>query len=596
MIGFKRFIRTACFFLAIALLLVYGMTAFITSDDKVIASEKVRNENYVLQMPSDGLALGTVDKYSTKDASGNITAMNFPTDGSGNIDFDAINSDVETYLSNYFTGTNVGRAFFNVNYARSMVHSEVMDTQAYNVGLQEDGSIDKTQKEAITCPTDFPAVQYYWYTLQENIDIIDMAIDYANSNGVEAWASFRMNDHHYSWVDNINASFKTKYASTWGVNGGNLYVDYTLDVVQQTYLNYVKEVATNYDIYGVDLDFLRTAPYMTSVTPENILKLNSFVKSVKEAMIEIGEQKGRDIKVSARVFATEEINLSYGLDVAQWIADGAVDIVTVANFYQPVAFDLPIKEWRESIDARNVNGNDYVLLAGLDWAVKSNTNYYLAMTPAHTRGFVTSAYQNGADGIYLFNMFYLDGFFAEETVISADGTAKINNIFKERMMASDSLESAYSGLRRYTYGYYSTFEDAFPNLPKVVNSYNTTSFKVQTGLAPEQGYFMIAIGLDHNYAGYDQNNLAVTVNGKPLKQIGDMPRSNSFTYAQATSEIGIRHLTQTSKRLVQFVVTDLSIIKDGHNVINVINRSDKPQCITWLEVFVDNTMGSTPVA
>lgn len=552
-----------------------------------------RNINNVLQMPCDGLAYNTLDQYATAESGSNLSDLTFPTvEGTEEIDTAQIRKNVEEYLSNYLSDTQVGRVFFNVNYTRSAVPSDVFDTFAYDVGIQADGTVaTDAKKTLIEKPTQFKDVQYFWYALQNDIDLIGMGIDYVNEQDVESWASFRMNDHHYPTDTTINASFRYNYASTWGVNGSSAYMDFTVEEVQTCYLNYIKEVVTNYELDGVELDFLRTAPYMSSVNEENIQILNDFVKRIKEEVTAIRP----DMKVAVRVYATEEINLGYGLDVAQWVADGSVDMVTVANFYMPTSFDLPIEEWRASIDERNTAKHDYVILAGLDWGVKSNPNYYLAMTPAHTRGFVSAAYANGADGTYLFNMFYLDGYFATEYKISEDGALTSENIFKERMMASDSLESAESGLRRYTYSYLSTYDKYWTTMPRKLMGNSSTAFEVQTGTAPEAGYYVVAIGLDDAYAGYDENNLTVTLNGKPMQQIGDMPRSADLPAKDVTSELQSKHLTEVAPRFVQFAVTDLNDIKDGHNVINVTNKSGKTQNILWVEVFVDGTENATPV-
>lgn len=573
---------------------VVGVSSVIEKGNtRTVEAATERNVNNVLQMPCDGLAYNTLDQYTVAESGSNLSDLTFPTvDGTDEIDTSQIRKNVEDYLANYLSDTQVGRVLFNVNYTRSAVPSEVFDTFAYDVGVQSDGTVAaNAEKTPIAKPTQFKDVQYYWYALKNDIDLIGMGIDYVNAQDVESWASFRMNDHHYPSDTTINASFRYNYASTWGVNGSSAYMDFTVEEVQTCYLNYIKEVVTNYELDGIDLDFLRTAPYMSDVNEKNMQTINEFMKRIKKEITEIRP----NMKVAVRVYATEELNLGYGLDVAQWVADGSVDVVTVANFYMPTSFDLPIKEWRASIDKRNVEKNDYVILAGLDWGVKSHPYYYIAMTSAHTRGFVSAAYANGADGTYLFNMFYLDGYFATEYKISEDGALTSENIFKERMLASDSLESAESGLRRYTYGYLSTYSDYWSTIPRKLSGYSSTSFEVQTGTAPEEGYYMVAIGLDDAYAGYNENNLTVYLNGKALEQIGDMPRSADLPAKDVTNELQAKHLTQVAPRFVQFKVTDLDDIKDGHNMIQVTNKSGLTQNIMWVEVFVDSTEGAKPL-
>jgi hypothetical protein len=140
--------------------------------------------------------------------------------------------------------------------------------------------------------------------------------------------------------------------------------------------------------------------------------------------------------LAVRILATEEENLSWGLDACMWIADGSVDVITIENFYIPTNYELPVCAWRESIKKKNADHHSYRLLCGSDWGVSCMDRYNIAMTPALVRGFTSECLHNGADGVYLFNFFEENGGNSFEYVADSNGNAYLKNCFLERMKAA----------------------------------------------------------------------------------------------------------------------------------------------------------------
>ena len=550
------------------------------------------NPDYVLQLPCDGIIMNVIYKYAFgRDKINYVEGIDFPKTADGKIDKQKIKRETEEYLEKFVSGTSIGRVFFNVSYTRAATPSKCMDTFAYNVDMGADGKVKSVQITYIPLETKgYPGFRMFDYTLRENIDLIGYGIDYVNANGREAWVSIRMNDHHAPDNAAVNAHYRIDYAAEWGINGKPNKMDYLVPAVRKVQLNYIKELCENYDISGVELDLLRSDPYMSRTDREATDIFSAFIRSVKEEINKIAAKKKKKIGLAVRVFATPEINLKFGLDVAQWVSEGLIDIVTTANFFQPVSFDLPMDHWRAAIAAKNVNNHRYTLLGGLDWGVMSSPLYHLAMNGAYTRGFVSSVYGNGGDGVYLFNTFNTEGHFATGYRVTENGVEEYNN-FEERKNASESLAVAESALRRYVFSYFTTDEDVWNILPVTLKCGEKYAFDMQTGGAPKQGYFMAVVPVA------DENvSIEAYLNGKPMRQISDMRRNAALPYFPM-KENGcneVNHITQIGRRVLQFIAADLRDVNNGRNLIEINNMGETNLTLVWFEIFSDGRKNADP--
>ena len=158
----------------------------------------------------------------------------------------------------------------------------------------------------------------------------------------------------------------------------------------------------------------------------------------------------------------------------------------------------------------------------------------------------------------------------------------------------DSLEAAENGLRRYIAVYNNTSLRSRAVYPMEVSASNAAQTEIYTGTKPEEGYYLIAVGISDE-EGYDENLLNVTINGHATEQIGDMPVSEDYKYTvSSATQPGALNTSQVAPRVMQFKAK-LSDITDGYNLINITNSSDKTQYVKWLEIFVDNTKGAEPL-
>ena len=251
------------------------------------------NPDYVLQLPCDGIIMNVIYKYAFgRDKINYVEGIDFPKTADGKIDKQKIKHETEEYLEKFVSGTSIGRVFFNVSYTRAATPSKCMDTFAYNVDMGADGEVKSVQITYIPLETKgYPGFRMFDYTLRENIDLIGYGIDYVNANGREAWVSIRMNDHHAPDNAAVNAHYRIDYAAEWGINGKPNKMDYLVPAVRKVQLNYIKELCENYDISGVELDLLRSDPYMSRTDREATDIFSAFIRSVKEEINKIAAKK-----------------------------------------------------------------------------------------------------------------------------------------------------------------------------------------------------------------------------------------------------------------------------------------------------------------
>jgi len=415
--------------------------------------------------------------------------------------------------------------------------------------------------------------------LRRDIDIVDMALSECKSYGAEGWFSVRMNDHHYPDDRGFNSTMGYDRAEELGVNGSRVYLDFTKTEVQEYYKAYIKELCENYDIDGIELDFLRSCPIMAEANAENIEKINRFVKELREITKDVNGK----IQLATRLYPTEEKNLKFGLDAAEWIANGWIDVLTVENWYIPTYFDIPVEKWRESIVKKNKENHQYTLLCGTDWAVDCDRTPYIEremwLSLEQFKGFASGVYSRGADGIYLFNHFNTDddchnyknlGLFT--CYIDAEGNKISKRVLKDKINAANSLTDSQNGMRTYV----NTYAENNP-YPIELSGGKSFGFTLNTASKTEE-YYRIIIGADKD------SDISVTVNGAPAKKIENMRPQNGFEFKKSDEEwTFVDHVSETAACVMQYEA-DLDAVKDGFNCFELSSNDDAT--IRWIEIQV----------
>ena len=259
------------------------------------------------------------------------------------------------------------------------------------------------------------------YRALENfgLDWAEIAVAGCRSRGIRPWIYFRMNDLHS--VDDESSLFHDSFfyeAKEKGyLNGNPAYghplgtsgrVEYLYDFshteVREWLLSYLEEITLRYDVFGYELDFMRNIycfDYLRA-EPGYHEYMNDFLRRVKVILGKAEETHGHPIRLAVRLGQSVEHNLVYGFDVETWIKEGLVDML-IPSCEEVCNSGVDIPSWRRLI------GDDVALAVGFDshvirWLVHEAAPLY-AMRNDHLRGFASSYFHSGADGIY-FNNYY----------------------------------------------------------------------------------------------------------------------------------------------------------------------------------------------
>ena len=532
-------------------------------------NQNKRNRNLFLNIPSDGIEEQIIKDYEAS--------------------ADEYRENIRKYLKVYLDNTSVGTVIFNVFYRRSVVDSDYVDSMYYNIKLDENlcpvlDSNGKTIK-TVSPDTDNKFLKGYRYAIKRGIDIIAMAITEARIYGVNVLVSVRMDDHHDINDPGLNSSFSYDNFERTSIDGDGERLDYCKEEVRNYYGRFILELCHKYDIDGIEFDYLRTCPIMSCVNDETTNTLTEYMRSLKEEAEKIANKK---IRFTARIYPDEKTNLNYGIDAVRWITEGIVDTIAPEGWYIPTYYGIDASAWKKIIDQKNVNSYPYTVIPGTDWAVRCDSTdysgYIMWITIEQFRGFVSSMYQKDADGIYIFNHFYLDSDPGSHTYyIDENGNKTCENVIHEKMIVAGSQELAENGMRVYV----NTCPEYRNNLyPISVTKDKSYTFAINTGTKPKNGYFKVVVGVDSKT---DENNIIkVLVNGIPATQLQDILPEPGFEWkVNDFFEPVASHISETCPRVMQFSIDDISCINTGENIVTV-EALDNEQHIKWLEVHVED--------
>lgn len=514
--------------------------------------------------------------------SDNMLVVNIPADGlflaierkaGGDLSRENSIRIIKEYVDKYLAaGPDI--ILLNVCYRRALTPSEVFDSFIYNIKTDDDGlavrddsgNTVKTQNIVSDCVSKYFATFFgcAGVLLKNGVDIYAVLAEYIREKGCKVFLSLRMNDGHYPNDPAVNSSFALKDGSKHTILHDGVQLDYSQKAVQNYFYQYIKELLENYSFDGIELDWLRFPTLLPKEKRGDLEILNGYMRSVR-ALI---DSYNKDISLAVRVLPDEKEVLGNGTDVCRWIADGIVDIVTIENFYTPANFEMPVREWRESIKKKNTANHPYKLFCGTDWGISCVLKYSIAMNPALVRGFASECFHRGADGVYLFNFFEENGTSSFE-LAEEDGKVWLKNCFAERIKAAKESEL----------------------LPRRYVHMGLTNDRYPICLAPEESYIFSyqakkPFGKCELVVGCDFAAACVSVNGKKLAlQTKAIPEGYEYVPEDVIGKKSefIYSLTQAAP-CVQTAEVPQELLEQGLLNVSVTNCSSQHMKILWLEI------------
>ena len=174
----------------------------------------------------------------------------------------------------------------------------------------------------------------------------------------------------------------------WAIRTGK---NYAFAEVRNYMERVICETFERFDVDGVELDFMRHPGYFRSEEARaNAYLMTDLVRRVRARLRRAGEARGRRLWSIVRVPPTLADSLRVGLDVETWMTEGLVDIVVVGGGFIP--YETPVDEFVHV--GRGTGCRIYGCIEA--------TRY---IDDRHLRGLASRWYEDGADGVYLYNFY-----------------------------------------------------------------------------------------------------------------------------------------------------------------------------------------------
>lgn len=243
-------------------------------------------------------------------------------------------------------------------------------------------------------PFDFAAYWRVWHNMQSlmdrGLDPLKVLIDRAHEKDIEFIASLRMSSY---------GGMKPEFKVTEGGRG------MAHPEVRDHQFKVLSELATAYDVEGIELDFAAAPGGMPPIlkkqdAPEFIPVMTEYVTQISEM---VRSRADRSVQLGARIYPTEQMNLDQGLDVRTWLKQGLVDYV-VPMFYLDFTLDpdMPFGWLVEAAHQSEVSV--YGMLAPYVENEQTGSPDRVYAAPDHLRAAAANYRDRGADGLYTWFM------------------------------------------------------------------------------------------------------------------------------------------------------------------------------------------------
>ena len=246
-------------------------------------------------------------------------------------------------------------------------------------------------------------------------DVLQVFIDRCRKTGQAPFVSLRMNDAHH--VEHVHTRGNTKglhsisrfYAENpayWLGPDPKSMLNWSISEVRDHMFALIAEQCLNYDLDGFEMDFLRHPNYfrLNETTPrERVGIMTEFVARVRAVLDQGAGGRRRWLGVRIPCYAAGFAPL--GLDVAAW-AEAGVDLFNVSPHYFTVQ-QTDLADVRRAAPGATV----YQEMCHSTWNGQRVAEGYDAFTfrrttPEQYETTAHLAYEQGADGVSLFNFAY----------------------------------------------------------------------------------------------------------------------------------------------------------------------------------------------
>jgi hypothetical protein len=326
---------------------------------------------------------------------------------------------VRALVDYYADFPGVSALFFCANVQRALFASRVWE-RLYD-GYDPDAGPDQPVLRWLQDPRDRELTlgsqgRYWlhnlWLLEQRGVDHPAVWLERCRERGLEGWLTVRMNDCHYNdipaafWHSSFWREHPEYYRAPYREeHGWERALDYAQPAVRQHHLALIRELLDRYDLYGLELDWMRWGLHFRPGQEAAGRKiLTDFTAQVRALARRAAQRLGHPVRVGARVPAKPGEAWALGYDVGTWVEQHLVDHVVISSFCSGLYGDYPVDEW--CVLLGHWRGS---LAVCLDSGLTPFPGARGVPIPVEAHcGAAAAAYQRGADRVYLFNVCYYE--------------------------------------------------------------------------------------------------------------------------------------------------------------------------------------------
>ena len=297
----------------------------------------------------------------------------------------------------------------------------------------------------------FPSFDRIMAYIHGGGDPVKDTLEACRRNGKAFFISYRMNDQHYvgdlTWPTH-NAIWR-QHPEYWlgdsdapaAKGGDNVRLfNYMLPEVRDYYFSILRELCTNYDVDGVELDFQRYPKFFRNADlGAGRGVMTAFVKRIKTMMDDIGRERGRSLKLCIRIPETLAKCEAAGLEITAWDKLRLVEMINVSSFYVHT-IELDIEGFRAATSYAQLYGEMNYLTYQESGQTKGSGRRYT--TFEIYRGSALNLFHRGVHGLSLFNYDYVP---ADQRLAMAEGLKRITDLDFLRQASKDYVISSGFG-------------------------------------------------------------------------------------------------------------------------------------------------------
>lgn len=434
----------------------------------------------------------------------------------------------------------------------------------------------------------------FWNYLQDG-DIVKVFIEYCHKLGISPFISYRLNDLHHLFYTNLLVTFSHSrfYVEhpEYRIDPNSKHwmdqaQDWAIPEVREHKFSFIKELCENYDLAGIELDFLRH-PFFFNLkktdSRQRIAIMTDFIRRVRETLkgtASSGKRRYLGIRIPNKLSGFDPL----GLDLELLSNEKLVDMVNISpsHITQQESDLAAIRKLCAGVAL--YFEMEYCVAAGKSLGFDEFHRRYATDEQLYTTAHL--AYSRGADGISLFNFAYYRG-----TEGQYRGFQQGPDFFKEPPFhVLNHIADREWLARQSKYYFLSTvsIDDFFPGyqLPQELNLGETKKFTMDIAIQPEETISSTQARLriqaeplvdkdgKSRLVELRQNHWKVCFNGTLLEQTCNAEEPYSQPYNGLIGE----------PEEYKAWICPKKILKNGINNIDITLIAGKPVRVIWLDL------------